>query len=265
MTAITPYTDEILYTQDAWFNGFVSQLRQHQAQIKDKTLSQSLTLLYNTLFVGNANELAHPFGFHEILFNQFALQGCGQRFQEVHGAHSIRLSDIKGSALSDGDLQGVEALLVERGRKLVIRLIVAGLHHLFFEIDAVSARPDFEFRHLARVGPRTLGASRQADMRGVGHGKAATRRRGTQWLREAGPGLAEIGTGEVARLEAGQIGVGDVLGQELLAGLVPLHARAQHAEDGKVGDGHGAGPSPRPEESARWDRQNLPPPWLTPG
>ena len=59
MTATTPYTDEVLYTQDAWFNGFVSQLRQHQAQIKDKTLSQSLTLLYNTLFVGNANELAH--------------------------------------------------------------------------------------------------------------------------------------------------------------------------------------------------------------
>jgi hypothetical protein len=47
---------------------------------------------------------------------------------------------------------------------------------------------------------------------------------------------------ELLRLEARRVGVGDVLGQELLAGLVPMQARLEHRDERQVGDGHGSGP-----------------------
>src|SRR3954454_13324139 len=57
-----------------------------------------------------------------------------------------------GSALADRDLQSVEAFLVERRGKLIIRLVVAGLQHLLLEIDLVPARADLEALDPTRVG-----------------------------------------------------------------------------------------------------------------
>jgi hypothetical protein len=43
---------------------------------------------------------------------------------------------------------------------------------------------------------------------------------------------------QILGLKARRVGVGDVLGQELLARLMPMHARLQHLDEGEVGDGH---------------------------
>lgn len=62
MTTTAPYythTEEVSYTHDVWFNGFIAQLREHQAQIKDRTISNPLKAFYNTFLVGNTNEIVH--------------------------------------------------------------------------------------------------------------------------------------------------------------------------------------------------------------
>ena len=56
MTSAT-YTEEKLLTHDDWFNGFISHLRNHQLTYKNKTIPKELASFYNTLIVGNTNEI----------------------------------------------------------------------------------------------------------------------------------------------------------------------------------------------------------------
>ena len=53
------YTEEKLLTHDVWFNGFIAEVRKHQAMHRDKTMPKELASFYNTFIVGNTNEIAH--------------------------------------------------------------------------------------------------------------------------------------------------------------------------------------------------------------
>ena len=55
----TAYTEEKLLTHDDWFNGFIVEVRKHQAMHKDKTMPKELASFYNTFIVGNSNDIAH--------------------------------------------------------------------------------------------------------------------------------------------------------------------------------------------------------------
>jgi len=71
---------------------------------------------------------------------------------------------------------------------------------------------------------------------------------------------------QVARPEMRRVGVGDILGQDALTLLVPLHAGPQHREDREVGNSHGVVPVSRlaPLRAAA-TRQTLPIVWLIGG
>jgi hypothetical protein len=58
MTFALPNIEERLLTPDDWFNDIVAKLREHQVQLRDKTLSKDIELFYNTFLVGNQNEIA---------------------------------------------------------------------------------------------------------------------------------------------------------------------------------------------------------------
>jgi hypothetical protein len=58
MTFASPNIEERLYTHNDWFNNIVAQIREHQAQLKDKTLPKDIESVYNTFLVGNQNEIA---------------------------------------------------------------------------------------------------------------------------------------------------------------------------------------------------------------
>ena len=73
--------------------------------------------------------------------------------------------------------------------------------------------------------------------------------------RDAAPG-DRAGRGEgrrpqLLRLEAGGIGVGDVLGEQLLARLMPVQARLEHRDKGDSGDGHWQRVSREPGKNCR--------------
>jgi len=73
--------------------------------------------------------------------------------------------------------------------------------------------------------------------------------------RGAPQGTVEIRRCEVAGAVIRDIGMGDILGEEALALLMPLHSRAQHRRDRNIGS---ALPLPH-----YWG--DLPRLWLTPG
>jgi hypothetical protein len=44
---------------EAWFDNFIASLRAHQVQLETQTADSELKKFYETVLVGNANELAH--------------------------------------------------------------------------------------------------------------------------------------------------------------------------------------------------------------
>ena len=102
------------------------------------------------------------------------------------------------------------------------------LEHFIFVADRIAARTHF-VAVVAVLGE--LRAAGAASGEVVGGGAREIERNRSQ-------SVAEIGRNEVAGAVVRGVGVGDILGENALALLMPLHSGAQHRQDRNIGDRH---------------------------
>ena len=119
-----------------------------------------------------------------------------------------------------GELDEAEAFAIEGAHRLKIHLVVGDLHHLVLEADGVAGGPGLETGLLVLVEtvPATTG---RGDMGGAG---PQQRQRPNRTRNRAA--IVKFGFDQVAWLEIRRVGIGDVLGQNALPLLVPLHLGA---------------------------------------
>ena len=140
------------------------------------------------------------------------------------------------------------------------RIGLGDLHHLVLDVDGVAGWTDVVAAHARGLELGRAGRVGR-DVHGLGSDQPDLSRR-----RDGPPVLGDIGRHQIAGPVFGGIGVGHVLGEELLALLMPLHLRAQHGQQRNVGDGHGAlAKAVRAAKSTRSGRQTLPGVWLMRG
>jgi hypothetical protein len=135
------------------------------------------------------------------------------------------------SASAERGLEEIEAAGVERGRRLIIHLVRRHLDHLVFQVDGIAGRADL-VTAAGRAKLRTAVTGKSGEMAAVGLRHAERR-----VLSQHRP--FDIRRHEVARPNFRHVGIGDIVGQDLLAFLVPLHPGAQHRKERDVVDRHG--------------------------
>src|SRR5436309_7946330 len=118
-------------------------------------------------------------------------------------------------ALTQRGLDQREPARVERGRGLVVHGVRRHLEHLVLETDRIAGRPRFEVELAVKAEPRRSAARRIANVTRI---RARERERACRR-----PGLVEIQWNEIAWRELWSVGIGNVLRQQALALLVPLH------------------------------------------
>src|SRR5690349_18109410 len=101
----------------------------------------------------------------------------------------------------------------------MVHLVLGHLQHLFFEAYGVTAG--------ALLGAAVLALK---NTRAAAHGAADMRRIRPLQRNLLGDGRCPVKSwrAEIARAEIWRVCVGDVLGEQTLALLVPLHLRAEH-------------------------------------
>src|SRR5712691_5625804 len=131
-------------------------------------------------------------------------------------------------ALAERGLDQAESAAVEGGRRLEVHLVGGDLEHLVLEAHRVARRAHLEIALPRALKPRGIRARAGKVERARPHHGQSGR----------GPRLVEIRHREITRLEIRGIGVGDVLCQQLLAFLMPLHLGPQHREDRNLRNRH---------------------------
>src|SRR3954451_6462181 len=130
----------------------------------------------------------------------------------------------RSSWLSERCLDECKAARVERGCGLVFHLVAGNLEHFFLQAHRVPSGAGFL---LAR--PVDWKLRRSCKTRDMEDTRARERNLGS-----SGAARLEFERAQIARLEAGCIGVSDVLGEQTLALLVPLHLRPHIENSGML-------------------------------
>src|SRR6266481_5658545 len=143
------------------------------------------------------------------------------------------------SALADRGFEKMQALAVERGHRRVVHLVGGNLEHLVLEIDRIAGGPGLEA--CLAIQREALSDTGRSNMAGRGaHHRQRSHRSG------AGGCRIEFRLDQIARLEIRRVGIGDVLGEQALTLLMPLHLGPQRRQHGKIVDGHRCRPSRLP-------------------